>query len=880
MKIKKLLILTLSFLFAFTLVGCNNGTDDTASTTTSEEQAALAILGQAADMITIANADDVTANFDLRSIIGTVTIAWESNNEAVIDIADATTVNSVEQTVYVATVTVPTQSDATVIITGTFTYGTYTYEREYSLTVKAVAIEMSYTSIAALHAGATTTNVVTVRGFVYSLYKNGYFIIDSSNVALGIYFTSADNELLAAVELGDEVILTGTYSKYQTLYQLSNPTLQLIVSRGNNVDVVKTTLGNATSLTTLDSTDKTIHGKIYTVTVTIDVVWDAVYSEYDVSLYDGATKIADVYNGSNADAIEALVALDGQVVTIDVLYYCYYSNTIVRVTVMASDADRIAADAAAITIGDTIYFEQVLHLPKTGASGSTIVWTSNNNDAVTIQALTDEYTLTVGTTDVTITLTASLSLNAETLSKTFTVNIDPLVMNTFDEVYTEASGTVLYLEGIVTGFNGTEGTFIQSIVEVGQTPVGIYVDAYLDEAQVGNQITIRGSIGIVAGLSEDFRFINDDVTVIDCDAIVHPIITTDLTGATISTLAVEMEATGTLLNLTNVEVNKYEGDYIFFEIATGIYLKVEYIDTWVPEVYPAGTVVTELDLFILKVDGANLLGVNLEIAELSNAQKLIVDASLFDLEQTITNEIEIPTLEYSLVDSVTVSAGLTNYVSYASGVFTITRPASGEDDAVGTVTVILELGIETKNVVISVTVSAASVINISDLFISEYVEGSSYNKYIEIYNGTGVTVDLSEYTLILYSNGSATPSQILTLSGTLESGQVITIYNNYDGDTPVPPGLSIINNQVINFNGDDAVELRHNDVVIDSIGQVGVDPGTMWGDSAIATLNMTLVRMPSVTSGRTDSTSAFDPSVEWIAYSQDDLTHLGTHIIE
>ncbi|MDD4595995.1 MAG: hypothetical protein PHQ30_04700, partial [Candidatus Izemoplasmatales bacterium] len=90
----------------------------------------------------------------------------------------------------------------------------------------------------------------------------------------------------------------------------------------------------------------------------------------------------------------------------------------------------------------------------------------------------------------------------------------------------------------------------------------------------------------------------------------------------------------------------------------------------------------------------------------------------------------------------------------------------------------------------------------------------------------------------------------------------------------------IADSVLINFNGDDALELRHNDVVIDSIGQVGVDPGTMWGDSAIATLNMTLVRMPSVTSGRTDSTSAFDPSVEWIAYSQDDLTHLGTHIIE
>ena len=33
----------------------------------------------------------------------------------------------------------------------------------------------------------------------------------------------------------------------------------------------------------------------------------------------------------------------------------------------------------------------------------------------------------------------------------------------------------------------------------------------------------------------------------------------------------------------------------------------------------------------------------------------------------------------------------------------------------------------------------------SELFISEYIEGSSYNKAIEIYNGTGADVDLSAF---------------------------------------------------------------------------------------------------------------------------------------
>ena len=39
------------------------------------------------------------------------------------------------------------------------------------------------------------------------------------------------------------------------------------------------------------------------------------------------------------------------------------------------------------------------------------------------------------------------------------------------------------------------------------------------------------------------------------------------------------------------------------------------------------------------------------------------------------------------------------------------------------------------------------------LFFSEYGEGNYNNKYLEIYNGTGVDIDLSEYTVSSCSNG-------------------------------------------------------------------------------------------------------------------------------
>lgn len=53
----------------------------------------------------------------------------------------------------------------------------------------------------------------------------------------------------------------------------------------------------------------------------------------------------------------------------------------------------------------------------------------------------------------------------------------------------------------------------------------------------------------------------------------------------------------------------------------------------------------------------------------------------------------------------------------------------------------------------------------SELIISEYTEGATgSNKFLEIYNGTGAAVDLSGYSAVLYSNGSATASQTLDLA--------------------------------------------------------------------------------------------------------------------
>jgi predicted extracellular nuclease len=66
----------------------------------------------------------------------------------------------------------------------------------------------------------------------------------------------------------------------------------------------------------------------------------------------------------------------------------------------------------------------------------------------------------------------------------------------------------------------------------------------------------------------------------------------------------------------------------------------------------------------------------------------------------------------------------------------------------------------------------------SDLFFSEYIEGSSNNKALEIFNGTGSTVDLSAYSVELYTNGSTTVGNKVTLSGSLANNAVYIIANS------------------------------------------------------------------------------------------------------
>lgn len=159
----------------------------------------------------------------------------------------------------------------------------------------------------------------------------------------------------------------------------------------------------------------------------------------------------------------------------------------------------------------------------------------------------------------------------------------------------------------------------------------------------------------------------------------------------------------------------------------------------------------------------------------------------------------------------------------------------------------------------------------ADLFISEYVEGSSNNKYIEIYNPTNETIDLSAYAIDLNTNGGASWSKDGTgysnyseLSGTIAAKSTI-VYKNSNAE--IYSGQATVCS-AINFNGNDPVGLFKNGVLIDIIG-------TFNGGSADFAKDVTLRRKSNVTA----PSSTYDAS-QWETLSKDDVSGLGSHTMD
>ncbi len=166
----------------------------------------------------------------------------------------------------------------------------------------------------------------------------------------------------------------------------------------------------------------------------------------------------------------------------------------------------------------------------------------------------------------------------------------------------------------------------------------------------------------------------------------------------------------------------------------------------------------------------------------------------------------------------------------------------------------------------------------SDLFISEYLEGTGNNKALELYNPTLEPINLQPYRLECYNDGSLTPVNSLNLQGIIGPGETYVVGN--DAASPEIQAASDVFSMVTFFNGNDPIVLRKNGAIIDIMGIIGpeadpLEPNGFIVDNGAGSMDdHTLVRKVNVNQG---SLNWLTGQAEWDVYPNNTASFLGSH---
>ena len=278
-----------------------------------------------------------------------------------------------------------------------------------------------------------------------------------------------------------------------------------------------------------------------------------------------------------------------------------------------------------------------------------------------------------------------------------------------------------------------------------------------------------------------------------------------------------------------------------------------------------------------------------DIANNQSAQSTIVNGTtLEDTESptiptniTISNETDT-SFKITWTAS-TDNTGVTGYDIYIDGSFNSSTSITEYTVTGLNSTTTYEVTILAKDAVnnqsaqstpVNATTTDGSTGTSTELFFSEYVEGSGNNKALEIANVTNAPINLSGYSIKRNGNGGNTWSNPFNLSGTIASGDVYVIINGSatlqtlidEADFVQPNNNSTNFAEPINFNGNDPVGLFKNDVLIDIIGVFN-------NGSANFAKDITLRRKSTISSPNT----SFNLDNEWDEYPQNTVDDIGQH---
>ncbi len=170
----------------------------------------------------------------------------------------------------------------------------------------------------------------------------------------------------------------------------------------------------------------------------------------------------------------------------------------------------------------------------------------------------------------------------------------------------------------------------------------------------------------------------------------------------------------------------------------------------------------------------------------------------------------------------------------------------------------------------------------SELFFSEYIEGTSNNKALEIYNGTGAPVNLAAagYNVQMFFNGSVTAGPTINLTGTVAAGDVFVLAQSTADAAILGPGRPD-ERPPAGSTATTPSSLRKGTTVLDSSARSASTPGTEWGTGLTEHRGQHAAPQgcPS-TAGDTNGSDAFDPAVEWDGFATDTFDGLGSHTVD
>ncbi|MDD3113775.1 MAG: lamin tail domain-containing protein, partial [Candidatus Izemoplasmatales bacterium] len=811
---------------------------------------ALAITYATGDSLT-----SVTGNLTLPAFVGDVDVTWASGTPAVITDAGVVTRGA---------------ADVTVTMTATLTMGTTSDTKTFDVVVKA----------------NPTLAVAAAKG------------------ALAITYATGDS----ATSVSDDVTLPTTLNGVAIAWASDKPA---IVSATGNVS---RTLDEETVVLTATLTMGTVSDtKTFTLTVLADtrlgVAMDALEDHYAATLGDPEyTVIAN---------IDLIATIEGATVTWESKNTTYVSHTGVITRPSFTQGSQNVELVATVSIGgfeDTVsFFAYLEKLPKTDlelsdeiltramafpaaegiASDLTLVATAKDDDGndypitwasdnPAVIALDGTVTQDVDL-DITVTLTATVTLNEVpyTRAKTFKVfkESTALVVDSIANAWKEDMGTYVKIMNLtVLAVYGT-GNYV---VTDGTGVTAVYAVDDSFTVTIGSVYNITGVVDLYYGAPE----LKGDVTakpfVFELVTDATPENAPHMVGTVEEVLA--DQPTGTISN-SNPMIYKYytvtgkvfvsqtlEDNYNTY-IVSDDFTGTPNQDTSIMIYYQSAIdvirgfdgkeVTLELMMLGYRSDKyvwyANFYGTadDIDAVELTGQAALDADVAWLTLVDEVESGEELTltavapyasTIAWSVVSGADAGIIVGNVVTFPT--FKV------DTDVVIKATLTQpELTAIEKSFTITVKREVIPVLPGQELYFSEYIEGGSNNKALEIFNPSSVTVDLSTYTVEVYSNGSETAGNTIALTGFLAPGEVFVIGNPSEtGVDPVIVAESDVTSTVTYFNGDDALVLKNGTLIIDSIGKIGEDPTTgYWGGASGNTADWTMVRKATVRGGRTDA---------------------------